>query len=270
MTQYLLIHVGKCGGGNIFKKLGTSKYAILKVINSKVCCCEIIDDREVISNRTYKLGYIHTHNHIQEHRIQILNECSEYILLCRDPITRFISIFNAWYEIYYLKNNPKEYTTQDEIKLKSHYPEYDKYFDVFKSANHLAESLNIENAQYDFAVEAVGCIAHFRQGIKYYLQNEEVIKKNIKKFKYVLRIEHYEDDYAKIDKEILKKYNLTSLSYDDFIKNLVHKTNKTHLNQYLSSESIQNIKDFYKGDYDIFDILVKYNIIEQDYIDKFI
>jgi hypothetical protein len=263
--------VGKCGGGNLVHKLGTEKCAILKVVDNKVRYFEsYYYSKEVVEDKRYKLGFIHTHNVNKETIPQILNECEEYILLCRDPVTRFISIFNHWYEIYELKKSHIKKMKSEKEQVLSHDPSYDKYFDIFKSANDLAESLNSKNDLYEFALEAVMHIAHFRQGMKHYLVNEDTIQNNITKFKYILRIEHYKEDFAKIHKEILMKYDITSLSYKDFFRNIRHKTLKTKSNQHLSHIAIKNIKDFYKEDYDMFEVLVKYNIIGKKYTDRFI
>ena len=77
----LLIHVGKCGGWNI-----TSKFR----------------------KNGININSLHVHNKNILERINKINNSKIICLLLRDPVKRFISIFNFWkilYNEYKIKKN---------------------------------------------------------------------------------------------------------------------------------------------------------------------
>ena len=255
--KYLLIHVGKSGGGNLVTKITTQKCAIIKVKNKTIQYSGIKNltggpggEREVVNDpNEAKLGYIHTHNLNQQDISQILDYCDEYVVLCRDPATRFISIFNA------IKQYPNHI---DSLSISK-----------FETPNELAEALSIEHKLYNMAIKAVlNGNPHFMKGISHYLVNEETIKRNIKKFKYIIKFDDYKNDFSVFYQEILK--NIIDIPFESFFKNIVHETKKFTNNQHLSQTAKKNLKNIFKQDYDIFNCLVKYNIIEKEWVDTFI
>ena len=105
----MFIHIGKCGGSNI----------------------------------TYKLQSIHSinikHIHCRKPKINDIKKAEHICIILRDPITRFISIFYYYYNLYldYMddKKIPHIETVKKTVEL----------FDNFKTVDMLANALNSKN-----------------------------------------------------------------------------------------------------------------------------
>jgi hypothetical protein len=233
----ILIHVGKCGGSNIVQK-----FKIKHNIN---------------------ITSIHVHNNYEIQRKNLLKS-SVLCLLVRDPITRFNSIFNYWLNLHNMHEQKLKVPHIDKVLL------YKKYFNIFKNPNDLSEALTHNNINIrTLALSALNTIQHFKEGFKYYLFDENTIKSNLNNFKFIIRREHYKEDFGKFYDYICNKYNIKNKDVNYFIDSPRNSTlNKKEIT--LSKQSITNIKSFFKEDYKILNILVKYNMISQNYIDEFI
>jgi hypothetical protein len=220
----LIIHVGKCAGGTIEKNL---------------------DDCS---------GIIIMHTHTSHRNIQVrknlIQENKTILLLVRDPVTRFISIFYYWLQRKRFMN----------------------FFTVFKDANDLAEALTSDNNDIrNMAINALNTIVHFKQGFKYYLCDEETIINNINNFKFVIRQEYYSEDFKPVYDYLCKTGNINeTTNINKFLKSKRNTTANYNSKKHLSQLAINNIKIFFSEDYDMLNILVKHNIISKEYLDSFI
>lgn len=241
----ILIHVAKCGGLNLLHKIE--------------------------KNHNIKIKEIHEH-HYQKHIKKIYNNNkNEYILLLRDPITRFISGFFYWFKLY------KKFINTGKVfkKIKdSHYYTIKlyhkkKFFEFFDTPNKLAESLDSSNNTIkNLGNKFMRNIKLNNHGFFYYLINKKFINLIYPRIKYVIKQEKYNDDFNLFYDNFCKDMNLKkkNLNLDKIINN----TNEFNNLKFLSDRAKKNLKSYFKRDYKILKYLVKKNIITQDYYDSFL
>lgn len=111
---------------------------------------------------------------------------------------------------------------------------------------------------------------HFKQGPKWYLCNKETIFQNRKKFKYILRQEHYDKDFINIYNLFCKIKDMKDKDINYFLDTKRNNTDIYNNDKKISDIAINNLKIFFREDYEIFDILVNYNIITKEYMNNFI
>lgn len=234
----LLIHVGKCGGSNITYK---------------------IKDKHEINIKS-----MHVHSKNINQKIKMIQNNKDICLMVRDPITRFLSIF------YYWKNLYEDLMLKKDIPHKNEVKKYIKFFKMFKSANELAEALSSNNYEFrKLAYQAINNIIHFKEGFKFYLINEDVIKNNINNFKFIIRQEHYNEDFKKYYHFICLKFGIKpDINY--FLAKKRNNTDKYNNDKNLSELAIKNLKEIFKHDYEILNLLVKYKILNKEYFDNLI
>lgn len=236
----LLIHVGKCGGSNISYLFKDIHNVNIKTIHAES-----------------------TNIYIKKKKIKENNLC----LLVRDPITRYLSVF------YYWKNLYIKYLNNKNIPHKKNVKRYKIFFDYFKDANHLAESLfNKDITIRKKCLLALNNIVHFKQGFKFYLCDKETIKNNINNFKFIIRQEHYNNDFIKYYDYMCNIYNIKK-KLDYFIINKRNKRNNTdkfNNKKKLSKLAINNLRKYFIKDYEILEYLTEVKLLSKDYIDSFI
>ena len=232
----LLIHVGKCGGSNIMQKFKN------------------------IHNINIKSIHVSSTNINNKKKIKENNLC----LLVRDPITRYLSIF------YYWKKLNIKYLNNESIPHKQNVKKYKIFFDYFKNANHLAESLSNENIKIiKNSVHVLNNIIHFKQGFNFYLCDKKTIKNNIKNFKFIIRQEYYKDDFTLFYNFMCSKYNLKN-NIEKFIKKNINNTDKFNDEKKLSQLAINNLRKYFIKDYKILEYLSEVKLLPKNYIDSFI
>ena len=151
----MIIHIGKCGGSNINYKFKEKYKIIVPTIHCFKC----------------------TNNHI----INTDHIC----ILLRDPITRYISIFYYYYDLY------KRYMNGENIPHKNEIIKQKHIFLRFNTANKLAEALNSEDLlEKNIAESSFILFKHLNYNYEYYLSNLNIdtIKKNKKIRKYDINI----------------------------------------------------------------------------------
>ena len=204
---YTIIHIGKCGGGNL---------------------------RKMVKHNPEKYNIIHLK--------QIkFNPNKKYIVLIRDPITRFVSAFN-WKQLRIIDLNMMNKARKNEKKQ----------FIYWDNANHLAENIYHEDGSLN--MDAYNFIKNdcnqMQKDISFHLKYllHKFNRKNCK----VMKMETYERDFLNLFKEkwLGKR----------------HKNNKKPT--YLSEKAIINLKKFLKKDYECIEILAKKKCVSKEYYNK--
>ena len=150
----VLIHVGKCGGATIRTTLHNN--------NSKY----------------YSIKFYSIHTEVIK-----LKKNTKYVILLRNPVSRFISAFNWRYKLVILDK------TQED-----RFPNEKNVLEKYKNVNNLAE--NIEKYDDDYAEEY---IHHIYEDINYYLSDflQDCKKEDILG---VITQENLDKDFKKIFK----------------------------------------------------------------------
>jgi len=229
-----LIHIGKCGGSFLEKKLNMiGKYHM---------------------KRDYKSG-------------------EEYIIWIRNPLKRFISAFWYSHTLINfdtsklninnltidnclapgkIRNKMLNGVTFDKI--------YDNLINHFKTPNRLAEALtSTDTGERKKAVELMtNHNQHIFKGIGWYLYNGEFVKRNHKKILFVGRQENMKEDIVKLGK-ILKTNNL-----NEFVRS------GGNYDFDLSEKAVNNLLDFYKKtDYEALRTLMEFGFITKEIFEEY-
>ena len=217
----MIIHVGKCGGGNL-----TDKFKKLHNINIR---------------SSVKIKKIHC----EDCRIEEIKKSDHIALLIRDPITRFVSIF--YFYKYMMKDN--------------------SYFKNFKTPSELAESLDSENQKIkNEALNFFKNCSHLKYNFKFYLSDKKIKIISTKKV-FVIRQEHYKEDFKIYYEFLIKKFNLEN-KFDDFFVSIKNNTNKYNDLKTLSEKAISNLKKKMSSDYEVLNKLHEYNLISEEYLNS--
>ena len=187
-----LIHIGKCGGGYV---------------------------QNILKNNNFNIRVIHIEK-------AIFNKNEKYIILLRNPISRFISAFNWRYNIVVVNNNQTERFKGEKETL-----------DYFKNVNNLAENISSFDINNNY-------IHHVKENIHFYIHD---FLSNCKK----------ENIIGVIVTETLKEdlKNLFTIDFDNYEKINV---NKNDYNIQLSKLGYEKLKLYLHTDYDCIDKL--YNL----------
>ena len=218
--MYILFHVGK-SGGNTF--------------------CKIYKN---------KLNYKHIHiHHSSEESIKSLNNDKNKIILLRDPVKRYISVFNFW-----LREYKKLKKTGNSI-YKKLLREYSKYFKVFENFNSLISGLSSEKEELKkLSKECLENMVHLKHNLTYYFGSKENIEKNKSKIFYILEQENYEEDSLKLNK-IFKEKKIANIhignNYYEQTKNKYNMIKEEKLYD-ISIENEKILKDFLSKEYEIY------------------
>jgi len=215
----MIIHIGKCGGSNLRKKF--------------------------IKLHNYDPIKHHCKSWTKSEKKLLLNS-DHVVILLRDPIKRFLSIF------YFRKSGRPE----------------ENVFIEFKNANELAESLNSENIT--IKKKALCCFnsPHLKYDFQYYINDEilDIIDKN--KNIFIIRTEHYKEDFSKYYNYLLSKNIIKQNKFPNFFINIKNNTDKFNDQKRLSDKAIKNLKNIMKNDYSVLEKLCKRGLIQQTYIDN--
>ena len=144
-------------------------------------------------------------------------------------------------------------------KTKQRWPRLEKYKKKFKTPNELALALSSDHKDTKFAKEAMRHIIHVKDSLGTYLKNTN----NIKKFKnnifFVGRFEHFSEDFEKLQ-------NLVHLN-DVKLKHLRNMTEYNDL-KHLDKKAVDNLREWYKKDYDTIRTLIDCSLLPSDYMDE--
>ena len=240
----MIIHIGKCGGSNLVKKF------------REIHNLYIISKNEIEKKRDGPtIIKFHCHNAIHSDKeINNLIKDEDIAILIRDPIKRFISIFFHYYDNY-----------TKGILDKS----YNSIYNRFKTPNQLAEALDSDNSDDQaLALSAFTIITHLRFDFNFHLGNNRIKRiydSNNKVF--IIRQEHYKNDFKLYYKYLTKKFNLKN-EFDKFFVDIKNNTNQYNNLKKLSERAISNLKKQMILDYRILDELCKYNFISKEYLNS--
>jgi hypothetical protein len=232
------IHIGKCAGTTIVK--------------------------------TFKLPEIHLEK-------PAFKKNNYYVIWVRNPINRFVSAFYYSYELVKLdiKNlNPNNLNLDNclapvkiQHKIKNNGITFDKEYDdivsFFKTANNLAESLSspIDSIKEKALKLMNSGIEHIGNGIGWYLDNGDFIKKYHKNILFVGKVETMSDDVNKLS-------GLLNVTLPSEIKKV---RENIHLNDVsLSKKAIENIVNFYNdSDYKALIEMKKWGFIDDETLESY-
>jgi hypothetical protein len=189
--KLVIIHIGKCAGSVV---------------------CNTLKKNNIEFNQI----------HVQKAKFK---ENKKYVILLRNPITRFISAFNWRYELVLIDKTQKNRFYKEKNVLKK-----------YNNANNLAE--NIEN--YDVGEEY---IHHIYEDINYYLSDflKECKSENILG---VITQENLYDDFKRI-------FNI------DIDENVESRKNKSGMSKDISDTGYKLLKNYLWRDYECIEKLYK-------------
>lgn len=107
-------------------------------------------------------------------------------------------------------------------------------------------------------------ILHLRCNHAFYL-TPEIIDAMKSKRVFIIRQEHYNDDFRKYYQFLRCKYKINDDKYNNFIENKYNNTNKYNNKKTLSKISIENLKKIMSDDYLVFKKLKELDYIDDDY-----
>ena len=213
--QLVIVHIGKCGGGSIADAIKD------KLINAK-------------SIHVKKPGY---------------TENSEYIILIRDPISRFISAFN-WKLFRCTTDEGMNYQGMPKPRGKNEIQGY-KYW---KSIENFAENLYNENDEINpLALKLIQSSNHLKYDINFYLSDllPFMTKHNCK----LIRCEHF-------DRDVKRVLGISSIG------NQNHVYNKNLFSSYLTPRGKENLRRLLEKDYKCIYELREKGLIGEKYFNK--
>ena len=178
----------------------------------------------VVCNTLKKNNIEFTQIHVQKAKFK---ENKKYVILLRNPITRFISAFNWRYKLVLIDKTQKERFYKEKNALEK-----------YNNANNLAE--NIENYDDD---EGEEYIHHIYEDINYYLSDflRECKSENILG---VITQENLFDDFRKI-------FNI------EIDENVDSRKNKSGMSKDISDTGYKLLKKYLWRDYECIEKLYK-------------
>ena len=200
-NNLVIIHIGKCSGSTVISEL---KYNNIK----------------------------HKELHISQ--VKYDPNC-KYVIVIRNPITRFISAFN-WRKYLVCDSKIKENQFKNEKNILTKY----------KNVDNLCKDLKFNNKIFNGSPETCNYIHHLKEDIYYYLKNfiNECPKNKI---------------VGVICKETIKK-NMKDIFNIDVIKH----EKKNDSNTTITNESYKILKEYLKNDYIIIDQMYEYGWISDE------
>jgi len=192
-----VIHIGKCGGSSVTTLLKSHR----------------------ISHRSV---------HIDKPEFK---RTDKYVILIRNPISRFISAFNWRYKLVVTDKSQENRFPGEKAALIT-----------YGSVNNLAENIEIFNKQY---------IHHIHENIDYYLSD---FLKTCKK-ESILGVITQEN----FDADVKTVFDITN--------NMIHAKNNSDADKYLSAAGYELLKKHLHKDYECIDKLFAMNCITKEQYD---
>ncbi len=204
----VFIHIGKCGGSSVREDLKREKFNF-------------------------------TEKHISRVKFE---KNKNYIIIIRNPISRFVSAFNWRYKLVVEDGVQENRFEGEKVILKK-----------FKTANNLAENIyNLENELVLNFQKDEFYIHHIKEDINYYLGDflKKCKKENIMA---VLATETLSED-------VKHHFNFELTSH--------LKYNKKEGRNYLSDIAVKNLKEYFKKDYECIEKLNELNLLTERQYEK--
>jgi len=221
------IHVGKCGGGTVNKALHGAG------INFVELHC---------GNANYEVSHLLSNSLYHD----------EIIITVRDPIARFVSSFNFdKYEKIVIEK------TSNKI--------WNKIYNTFNSAEHLAQSLVSHDKQYrNLAWLALTeSYLHMHLGLSWYFPSKKLDRIDPDHFS-VIRQEHLVNDFNSFLKKIGSSHEMENLPADKHHSKFIAEIGIAQP-KYLSFSSKLILGEVLKEDYFILDYFFEKNLIPEKY-----
>jgi len=163
----------------------------------------------------------------------------------RDPVSRFISGFYSRRR----KGEPRYYGEWSSEEKKS--------FENFKTPNELGLALSSkDNALKEKAIQAMKSIEHVRSSYGDWIKDEKYFLEKIDQVLFIGTQENLSNDFQNL-KALLGISGNTTLPIDNVD---MHK-NPDNINKKLDTVAIQNIKNWYKTDYDLLDVMKEHKLL---------
>jgi hypothetical protein len=217
MDKYGLLHIGKTGG--------TAANAVLKANNK-------LSVGEQVNCYKHKVGLRDVHDE---------NMCERLMFFIREPVARYISAFNSRLRMGYPRHHG-EWSPREEVA-----------FAHFKTPNQLAEALSSDDAEKrELARGAMIGIRHLRRAYEHYLDSVKLLEKEKDRIYFIAATETFGPDF-----DLMRKFLGVSpdiaLPVDDYG---AHRTPEG-FEKTVSELGRENVQDYYKTDYEIYDWCVK-------------
>jgi hypothetical protein len=219
------LHIGKTGGTAIKSAMLENNGVVLK--------------KYLIKNKC--LFALHKHNF----HLDSVKDGEYAFFVIRDPIERFVSGFYSRMR----KGLPHKYNRWR--------PEEEQAFNFFSTPNQLAEALSNSDPKIrEEAISAMKNILHVRNSVWEWFLNEEFFLKNKHKFVFILKQKTLNHDFKAFQDSL--RVDLGELPTDPIKAHQM----PTNLDKKLSDLAIQNLKDWYKRDYEFLDMLKQQQLID--------
>lgn len=202
MENLVVIHIGKCGGKTVKIELN-----VHKIKHSKI--------------------------HIREANYQ---PNTNYVIVIRNPIKRFISAFNWRY-----------YLVCDTNVQKNRFVNEKNILNEYKNVDNLCNELKTNHNIFNGDPSSGNYIHHLREDIFFYLKN--FIKECPKK--HIIGIICTET----IGKDMKNIFNIEITK---------HENNNSTYNKTITDESYETLKSYLKNDYIIIDQMYEYGWIDDE------
>lgn len=221
------LHIGKTGGTAIKSTMLENKGVVQKKF--------LIKDKHLFA--------LHKHDfHLDKVR---KGEFAFFVI--RDPIERFVSGFYSRMR----KGLPHKYNRWK--------PEEEYAFSIFETPNQLAEALSNESEKVrNDATNAMKHILHVRNSVWEWFLSEDYLASNREKILYILKQKNLNEDFSSFQK--LLQVNLGELPTDPVKAHQM----PSNLDKKLSDIAIQNLRDWYKRDYEFLEWLKKEQLISNN------
>lgn len=200
--------------------------------------------KSTLSNYKFSCKYvIHLHGHAV--RLKDLPINQKVIFSVRDPLSRFVSGFNSR-----LRQGRPHYNSP-------WLPQERVAFSTFKEANELAEALFSENLDLSTKAElAMKSIGHVNTFYWDWFGDPQLLTQRSKDILLVLEQKSLSSDFEKL-KSVLKLPYEASLPDSGVASHVT----PTAFNQVLTEKAIENLKKWYKEDYEFLNCLTE--VIEE-------
>lgn len=194
------------------------------------------------------------------------DSADKFITIIRNPFTRFVSAFNYYHTLvsqnldnisYHnlnIDNCLSPYFTKKKMETDSYFESWiDDGILSFKTANELAEALTSDNPDIKSFAHFLCDYKHFA-GLDFYL-DADFVEKYHDNIIWIGKQETLDDD-------MIRLANLLNIQNPIPIKKI--RENKNAMSKHLSDKAIQNLRNFYHKDFDSLQLLVEYDLIEEE------
>jgi len=241
----------------IFKKIKSLLYKLYVFVYIKVNNLKVINYlhigktggtaiREAFGDKSWSGFFVKRHKHSVI--LRDIKDGEKIIFAVRDPVSRFVSAFNSRLR----EGLPKYFNpwTEDEKKV----------FSLFKTPQELAISISSDNDDIrNKAIMAMKSCSLVKTFYWDWFENEEYLNSRKDDILFVFRQEKLSEDFDFFVRKFLPGSKV-GLPEDDVLR---HKTPDGY-NTSLSEEAVNNLKKWYKRDYEFLEFIQKLGLLKND------